>query len=375
MSVIKPENTFGVCLMAGLALAFLTTPRAVSAETRGFAINYFHIATHHDQRNCPNGGNGGFGEARERAFRIRGFSQEKIDELLNGSSLDLNVKNVLMVANRGVRNGRPANIHHYPESQADPQMELVAGPYGYGFNLDGKRGPQGFEDPETHQRGVDNELYRALGCFANYDISLPQRPFWEDSVWKSEFPTIKAPAWLFTVTADNFERGGPATVTMYRALSHLRLNKQGQAMSNLTYVADPNARHYGTFQGTLKDGVFTANDDGVPVKLDSQFPLYFNFELYDAQLRLRFAEDGSAAGYLGGYHPWIDYWAMIGVVSEMGMVDVTGGYYNLKKLADAYPDPETGENTAISSAFRVDAVPAFIARPDGTFIVGNQAID
>ncbi len=374
MQTTRLRQPWPACLMACLALFGVMAPSGY-AETRGYVISYFQIATHHDDRNCPNGGNGGFGEARERAFKIRGFSQDKIDELLNGSSLDLTTANVLMVAKRGVRNGKPANVHHYPESQPDPNLEIVAGPYGYGFDLDGKDGPKGFEDPETHLKGVDNELYRALGCFANYDISPPQRPFWEDSVWRSEFPTIAVPAWLFSITTDDFDSGGPATVTMHRALGRLRLNKQGEAMSNLTYVIDPNAPHYGTLQGIYRDGVFTSNTEGAEVKLDSHFPLYFNFELYDSQLRLRFADDGKASGYLGGYHPWRDYWLMIGVVSEMGMVDVTGGYYNLKKLADAYPDPKTGENTAISSAFQVNAVPAFIAQPDGTFIVGSRATE
>ena len=36
-----------------------------------------------------------------------------------------------------------------------------------------------------------------------------------------------------------------------------------------------------------------------------------------------------------------------------GDVNAPGLYYTLKRLADAYPDPKTGENTAISAAFEI----------------------
>jgi len=38
-------------------------------------------------------------------------------------------------------------------------------------------------------------------------------------------------------------------------------------------------------------------------------------------------------------------------------------YYALKRNADGYPDPKTGRNTAISSAYRFTARPAFVVDP------------
>jgi hypothetical protein len=35
-------------------------------------------------------------------------------------------------------------------------------------------------------------------------------------------------------------------------------------------------------------------------------------------------------------------------------------------MADAYPDPKTGENMAISAAYAVEAVPAFIVHDNKT---------
>jgi len=40
--------------------------------------------------------------------------------------------------------------------------------------------------------------------------------------------------------------------------------------------------------------------------------------------------------------------------------DAPGIYHSLKRHADGNPDPETGEFTSISAAYRIDAVPAFV---------------
>jgi 7-keto-8-aminopelargonate synthetase-like enzyme len=39
-------------------------------------------------------------------------------------------------------------------------------------------------------------------------------------------------------------------------------------------------------------------------------------------------------------------------------------YKVIRRLADAYPDPETGENTHISHAYKVEATQVFIIHPD-----------
>ena len=43
-------------------------------------------------------------------------------------------------------------------------------------------------------------------------------------------------------------------------------------------------------------------------------------------------------------------------------LDMPGIYYALRKMADAVPDPKSGQNTRISAAYWIEAVPAFIAR-------------
>jgi hypothetical protein len=50
------------------------------------------------------------------------------------------------------------------------------------------------------------------------------------------------------------------------------------------------------------------------------------------------------------------------------MIDLIGIFYDLKRFADAAPDPATGENTAISSAYFIEAVPAFHVDGEGSLL-------
>ena len=73
--------------------------------------------------------------------------------------------------------------------------------------------------------------------------------------------------------------------------------------------------------------------------------------------------DGTSEGVLGGYIPWLRVFYVYGSsgYSSETMIgtDLPGAYYALRRHADAYPDPKTGQNTAISTAFRIVGVPAY----------------
>ncbi len=92
------------------------------AETRGFAITYLHIANFSDSRNCPGGGNGNSGDVALRAYKVRGFSQSRIDALLSGKEGGNIASQSRLILERGIRNGEPANVQHYPESQPKSQF-------------------------------------------------------------------------------------------------------------------------------------------------------------------------------------------------------------------------------------------------------------
>lgn len=372
---ITAPSRFRSLFIAALMLAGMVASGVTSAETRGFVISLTYKAAYKDDRNCPGGGNGGSGEVYVRAFRSLGISEARIQEILSGKEGPTNsLKFIKLARYRGNVDGEKADIWMHPDTQVIPPLEVVSGPYAYGFDLNGRGAgdPNSFEDPETGEKGVDNQAFRAIGCFANvmYDASLGERPLADVTNWQDVY-TRKLSAWLFTITADDLNQNGPATVSFYKAIEHPRRDASGHGLADLTYVIDPNPRSYGTFHGTLQDGVFTSEGKGVGMMLEGQNPLP-KLELSNARLRLTLKQDRSASAYLGGYQPWEDIWMMNTYIGEGMGIDTSALYHNLKRMADAAPDPETGENTAISVTWGMEAVPAFIARTDGAFVTDSH---
>jgi hypothetical protein len=75
------------------------------------------------------------------------------------------------------------------------------------------------------------------------------------------------------------------------------------------------------------------------------------------------AADGTARGTIGGYQPWSTIYygfADQGHIKEYAAsINLPALYYALKRNADYDPDPATGQNRQISSAYQIEAVRAF----------------
>ena len=59
-----------------------------------------------------------------------------------------------------------ASVYKDPESYPDPGIYEVEGKIGEGIDLDGNA-KTGFTSPKG-EKGIDNEFYRALGCWKTY---------------------------------------------------------------------------------------------------------------------------------------------------------------------------------------------------------------
>ena len=81
--------------------------------------------------------------------------------------------------------------------------------------------------------------------------------------------------------------------------------------------------------------------------------------------------DGGLSGLIGGYRDWREVYGRDTFnVPSGGATRETyyhqnqiAMYYALKRNADGMPDAKTGRNTAISTAFRFTARPAFVVDP------------
>lgn len=368
MSIRKPlskilpgMNVVGACLTAGALL--MTAPDA-SAESRGYAISLIYTASYSDQDHCPNGGNGGPPEMKQRILMSRGYTKEQAFKIVASNDVDENGKTIDFRM-RGTLDGEPVSVAIFPTSYPDPHIETAQGRYAYGFNLDGKVDSSSFEDPETHEQGVDNQMWRVLGCFTNYQVRRPVIPYNESIVWDTAIDSM--PAWLVSISGEDLSKDGEVTVTFDRALNIVMRNAHGQVLRGSSYTIDSDPRSHSVFKGRIEDGVVTVEPADFFMQGESQF--YAVLRLTQARLRLTLHPDGTVSGVLGGYQPWLDYYHYLSIRGENdGLVDLPGVYYAMKRLADADPDPATGENRAISAAYYIEAAPVFLTNGAGQIV-------
>jgi len=354
--------------LMGLALLTCASTGAF-AETRSYAIAQFMTATYANEGNCPLGGNGTAADIKIRVLMDQGYTKDQAEKIVANNDKDESGKRI-DVLRRGRINGQPVDISNFPYSAPDPKIETNVGKYANGFNLDGREGPESFIDPDTQEKGIDNQLIRALGCFAVYDIRRPVRPYLEDITWDTQMDAM--PAWLMSVTGDDLSKDGPVTITFDRALNHLIRDAKGGAASDVTFMVDPNPRSHSEFKGRIKNNVLEITEPGDFTML-SEAPFHPIIQLSHTHLRLQINPDRKLTGFIGGYEPWMNYYTFLAIRGEgTGQVNLPGSYYALKRMADGVPDPKTGENTGISVAYWLEAVPAFHATADGK-TAGGQA--
>jgi hypothetical protein len=292
---------------------------------------------------------------KTRILMSRGYTKEKALEIIGNDDVDAQ-GNRIDFRMRGSIDGKPASVTTFPQSYPDPHIETALGRFAYGFDLDGATGPQSFEDPETHQAGVDNQMWRVLGCFANYWVRRPVIPYNESIVWDTAMDSM--PAWLLSISGEDLSKDGPVTVRFDRALNVLMRDALGAVLPGSSYTIDEDPRSHSEFKGEIVNGVVTVGPGEFLMQGESQF--YAVLRLSKARLRVYLKPDGNVYGVLGGYQPWLDYYHYLAIRGEGdGLVDLPGVYNAMKRLADANPDPATGQNRDISAAYYIEAAPVF----------------
>ncbi len=347
--------------VASAAVTVLSLP-AQAMETKSYVVEWFSQASYSQEGDCPDGINPPTRLQYFESFALLGKSPEEVEELMEiykqGGMPAANVKNMMRM--RGRIGEEPVNGFVHPWTVADPELTSVVSDYALGFNLDGQTTETSFVDPQTQEDGVDNQLFRAMGCIEQFRGTYEHSPTFWAFIWGSMKETT--PAWLITVSGEDLDKDGPVTITFDRAVEHLVFGPTGDAVPDMTYRADPDPRSHHVFEGQIKDGVLTITKPGeLRLILDTlSFP---EFALSNTHLRMDISAD-SLEGIVGGYQPVWDYYFGIangGLAYENMIInDAPGIYHSLMRHADGNPDPETGEFTSISTAYRIDAVPVFV---------------
>ena len=254
-----------------------------------------------------------------------------------------------------------------PETDKGPlPFRYAAGKMALGLNLDGKIGSKDFSGPRG-DTGIDNELYRVLGCVPGFRGPDGANYFFEnDYMQRYIFNRV-----LLEITdVDDLTNDNDVTVTTYRGLDGLLTSANGKDfIAGGTQRIDDRwgKRYIHRLKGKIVDGVLTTEASDIKLPWALTFDTNPDQGFKQAKFQLRLTEN-SAEGLLGGYvdvkdwqHRFTINWSTHH--SSYGQMSIPSITRATRKLADAYPGPD-GKMTAISAAAEMKFAQAFILHPE-----------
>jgi hypothetical protein len=289
---------------------------------------------------CPNGFNDGPREQFKVLFPDNGTKRKLVDTQL----------------------AREAEIW-FPTTKDDGfAFKEAQGAVGIGMNLDGKIGPKDFTSP-TGEKGIDNQLYRAIGCVGSHrDVAALMIVKWRQD---HKFNRVV----IELTDVDSLANDDDVTVTTYRGLNPLLRDASGNDfMPGGTQDLDLRwgKEFIQKFHGKIVDGVLvTEGADWIMPRMALANISTLPFR--DLRFQLKLTPD-RAEGLMAGYVD-IEGWnterneSISTHHQSYGQESAPSLYRAMLRLADGYPDPKTGRNTALSSSLVVRFTQVFIQRP------------
>jgi hypothetical protein len=256
-------------------------------------------------------------------------------------------------------------------------LPAVSGKTGFGFNLDSKVKATDFTTPEG-EKGIDNNYYRAAGCWVSYrgPAYHSQRGVGINGYMRDGLYTI-----VVVVSGDKDPMNDDnATLAFYQSKDRIVKDANGQVARDTSFAIKPTTRTQSIVKVKVSNGVIETR---MPQEIrlrdeawNSAIP--DQLKLDQGQLRLKIKADGGFEGYLGGYRDWKLMYKRQAVPARdtetLQGIDLPSFYYQLERYADFNPDPATGKNTEISTAYRIRAVPAFVLTPDYKEVVTTPRV-
>ncbi|MGE3336062.1 MAG: hypothetical protein AB7I36_20700 [Rhodospirillaceae bacterium] len=243
----------------------------------------------------------------------------------------------------------------------------------FGLDLDGKTDANDYTDPDGN-KGIDNGTQRAWGCVANYRSSSYNLGAMNE--WRKEDYNIIV---IELTDVDDLVNDPDVTLTTYRGMDRPMTDATGG-----TYLPGGTQRidmrwgkmFHQTFKAKIENGVLRSQGaDYLMPSASGRGPadlLYRN-----AQWRLALTPD-RAQGILAGFMD-VEMWNETSNRQRSthhqayGQASTPSIYRLMRKNADGYPDPKTGENTAISTAMKVGLTQVFVIHEDTTVAAAGSA--
>ena len=339
--------SFALC-GTGVAFADNETPASVLRDGRiGYVLTNKYWAVYQTPdgtAECPQGFNTGPREQFDLLFPDDGTKRTLLETQL----------------------ARESEVYHPGTSEEPYPFHEAAGNIAIGLDLDGKVDADDFTSPDGDQ-GIDNQLYRALGCVVGY--RGPDGAFYHFSnVWLQRYGVNRL---MIEITeVDNLTNDSDVTVTTYRGLDSLLSDASGKGFvvgGTQRVDARWGKRFIHEFKGKIVDGILSTETVDMGIPWSEPFNTHVIQWMKDVRFNLRLTPE-RAEGLMGGYVD-VDDWhrrlvrSLSTHHSSYGQASAPSLYRALRRLADAYPDPETGMNTAVSAAAELTFTQVYIMHP------------
>jgi len=352
---VSTLSAVAVLLAAGSAFAAETSavpaakeiPSVIRDGKIGFALSARYWAVHESpggKVECPNGFNDGPREQFKQLFPEDGTKRTLLDTQLM----------------------REARQWFADTSEEAFSFKEAVGKVSYGMNLDGKDGPEDFVDPDG-VKGVDNQLFRAIGCVSQYRAPSNLIYFFENK-YLGQYDVNRFMIEISDV--ESLANDDDVTVRTYRGRDPLLADATGASyIPGGTQRVDARwgKQYQQTFKGKIVDGVLVTDAQDLLIPWSATFDTngYHAFKGLRFQLSLTSQQaEGVLAGYVdiaAFYHHLNTSWSTHH--QSYGQLSAPSLFRALHRLADGYPDPKSGEMTAISGAIKVRFTQVFIEHP------------
>jgi hypothetical protein len=262
----------------------------------------------------------------------------------------------------GIRGPNKENVYEKPWSIPDPGLVGVSGKLAYGFNLDSDAST-GFKGLKG-ERGIDNEYYRAIGCFKAWRGPTREghhAKYVNDGMRDGRYSVLI----VVSGNGADWRNDADVRVGFYVSKDKMVKDANGEIAHDYTFRINPDKRFQSVVTARTVNSVVetTSAADIVTRSLDG-LPL----ALKEGRLRFEIQPNEKLIGFIGGYRSIDDYyaeWAAGGSIFELTMhINIPAYWYALQRSADGVFNLEMGRYTAISSAFRYYAVPALVVAPE-----------
>ena len=265
----------------------------------------------------------------------------------------------------------------FPSEQPDQfPFREAGGKIAIGLDLDGKTKPTDFTSPDG-KPGIDNQLFRVIGCIGNFrdgsaileadKHSLTNRGSDRivveltdvDSLVNDDDVTITTyhgrDPLVRDATGATFQAGGTQRLDLRWGKNYIHQGK-AKIVGGLLITTDP-----------MKD--FFMPHEGIAEAAADEW-------MRDARFALKLTP-AKAEGLIAGYadveawyrartRMWSTHHLSYGQQAQASI------YRELRKLADGFPDPQSGANTAISASYSVKMIQVRVIRPPKDVAMGDS---